>query len=252
MNSIADHSVYKKINSLENLQIFMQYHVFAVWDFMSLLKSLQRHITCVELPWRDSIYDPKLVRLINEIVLGEESDVDEQGNPSSHFDLYLQSMEEIGASRENILSFIQDFDTARLDTELRKIVDFHLHLAKYGHVIEVAASFFFARENIIPLMFEKIVRVIESHELPCPKLNYYLKRHIELDGEEHGPLAKNCFESLVKTSADKALAERAKVQSLSMRESLWSLIEKKIQEREAVSNNSINESNKSFLHSYNI
>jgi hypothetical protein len=48
---IMNHKVYSVINDLDDLRIFMKYHVYAVWDFMSLLKALQNNLTCTSIPW---------------------------------------------------------------------------------------------------------------------------------------------------------------------------------------------------------
>ena len=82
----------------------MEYHVYAVWDFMSLLKALQIELTCTTLPWKP-VGDTKIRRLINSIVLEEESDVDADGNPSSHYEMYLDAMIECGADTKKIESF---------------------------------------------------------------------------------------------------------------------------------------------------
>ena len=38
---LVDHSVYRAIGSMEDLRVFMQGHVFAVWDFMALSTTLE-------------------------------------------------------------------------------------------------------------------------------------------------------------------------------------------------------------------
>ena len=72
---IINHKVYSVINDIDDLKIFMEYHVFAVWDFMSLLKSLQNNLTCTNIPWFP-VGSAETRYLINEIVAGEESDID--------------------------------------------------------------------------------------------------------------------------------------------------------------------------------
>ena len=102
---LLSHKVYSQINDLQGLQKFASFHVFAVWDFMSLLKSLQIGLTSVSLPWLP-VGSANTRYLINEIVTGEESDVDEQGKRMSHFELYKQAMEQMGASSEAIDTLI--------------------------------------------------------------------------------------------------------------------------------------------------
>jgi len=222
---LSHHPMYENLNSIENLRVFMKYHVFAVWDFMSLLKSLQKEITCTTIPWKESTYEPELVRLINEIVLGEESDVDAAGNPTSHFALYLKAMEEVGADTAPILNFLEDLDFEKLPIELASILKFHLSLAENGKVHEVASSFFYGREKLIPEMFQSIVDVIKKAGLDCPSLIYYLERHIEVDGGEHGPMALKCLSQLTDTEAKKSEATLMAVKSLEMRWDLWDFIQ---------------------------
>src|SRR5258706_11224465 len=75
---IINHKVYSAINDIDDLKVFMQYHIFAVWDFMSLLKALQNNLTCTSVPWfPKGSADTR--HLINEIVVGEESDIDYSG-----------------------------------------------------------------------------------------------------------------------------------------------------------------------------
>src|ERR1700748_1584104 len=94
---LTEHNLYKNIRSVNELVVFMEHHVFAVWDFMSLLKSLQQNLTCTTLPWMP-VGNANTRYLINEIVTGEESDVDEHGHRTSHFELYLKAMEQAGCS----------------------------------------------------------------------------------------------------------------------------------------------------------
>ena len=221
---LQNHRLYGAIRGQRELKIFMQYHVFAVWDFMSLLKSLQRTITCVNVPWFESVYDPELVRLINEIVLGEESDRTVDGKAISHFSLYLAAMKEIDADTTLIESFLKTRDYSLMPKELATVIDYHLQMAQSGKLHEVAACFFYGREKLIPAMFSSFVSELKLQKIHCPSLMYYLERHIEVDGQEHGPLALKCLNLLTDNSQKRSEAEAAAIKSLEMRESLWNFI----------------------------
>src|SRR6266571_8150832 len=101
---LLDHPVYAEVASVADLRRFMEDHVFAVWDFMSLLKRLQQDMTCIKVPWFPAD-NAKAARLINDIVIGEETDVDPDGSYVSHLALYLRAMAEIGASTRQFEKF---------------------------------------------------------------------------------------------------------------------------------------------------
>jgi hypothetical protein len=219
------HPVYHSFNRLEGITHFMRYHVFAVWDFMSLLKALQHRLTCVSVPWRPSGHPPEVVRLINQIVLGEESDLDQHGHPTSHFELYLKGMEEIGAPIGEMREFVSTLDMNLIPQGAREFVKHNLQVAQHGHIVEVAASFFYGREKLIPDMFEAIVATLKKEKVHAPTFLYYLERHIEVDGGEHGPLALRCLDHLTHNDeALKSLALSAGTRALKERQALWDYV----------------------------
>ncbi|RZJ88688.1 MAG: DUF3050 domain-containing protein [Chryseobacterium sp.] len=198
-DSIVNHRVYSEIKTLKDLRIFMQYHVYAVWDFMSLLKVLQINLTCVSVPWFP-VGSGKIRSLINEIVAGEESDVDLEGDQKSHFELYLESMVQCGANTSSInafvsalksgLTFEDAFAIAKTPLAAQEFVKFTFSVIN-GKKTHVQASVFtFGREDLIPNMFTTMVNDLNSsfpNELTIYK--YYLDRHIEVDGDHHSQLA---------------------------------------------------------------
>ncbi|MBC5993258.1 DUF3050 domain-containing protein [Pontibacter cellulosilyticus] len=196
---LLEHNVYQSLETLEDLKTFMQHHVFAVWDFMSLLKGLQRDLTCVTLPWVPK-GSPVTRRLINEIVLEEETDVDQEGNPVSHFELYLRAMEECGADKTQINSMLKSIaegmsvssalDHILVDASVKHFVRNTFSIIKSGKTHALAAAFTFGREDLIPDMFRNLIA--DLNERFPGKLDtfiYYLDRHVQLDEEVHTPLA---------------------------------------------------------------
>jgi hypothetical protein len=205
-NVLIQHPLYAKIDSIEKIQIFMENHVFAVWDFMSLLKALQIKLTCVSLPWTPSEH-PNARRLINEIVFAEESDVNARGEAVSHFEMYRESMLQLGANTKTIDAFVQaiisgnslasELAMVDINSATRDFVSYTFEVIHRGKAHEIAALFTFGREDLIPDMFTEIVKNLGQKEhANVADLVYYLDRHIELDGDEHGPLALKLIEDL--------------------------------------------------------
>ncbi len=229
------HPVYSAISTMDELKTFMEAHVFAVWDFMSLLKALQIKLTCVELPWRP-VADPELRHLINEIVLAEESDVSADGRHMSHFELYHESMVKAGANTSKIDALVMGLQEGRswqavlqeLDIPIgvKNFVDFSVSTAMEASPHEIAAVFTFGREDLIPDMFSRIVDDLQQRfPNQLADFRYYLDRHIELDGDEHGPMALRMVAHLCGDDAKKwEEAEAAALAAIRMRERLWDAV----------------------------
>ncbi|THH41788.1 DUF3050 domain-containing protein [Neolewinella litorea] len=231
---LTTHRIYDLLRDVDDIRIFMEQHVYAVWDFMSLLKALQNELTCTTLPWKPSP-NPRTARFINEIVLGEETDVDRHGVPVSHYELYLEAMEEIGADTSPIRGLLSRIDSlASARTVLREaglgkgvtsFVDYTFELIAGGEAHQIAAAFTFGRESIIPELFIEILNGSPEDKSRFPRLVYYLERHIEVDGDEHGPLseamvAELCGQDVTKWAEAQSVAQEA----LRRRIGLWDAI----------------------------
>lgn len=202
---VLQHPLYDSVTDRQALIQFMQQHVFAVWDFMSLLKRLQREMTCVHVIWQPSA-DPQSCRFITEILLGEECDEDGHGGYLSHFELYRLAMLEIGADVQPIDRFLTRLSNGEsvshalndpaILTATRDFVSFTIRLAEQGSPWCVAAAFFYGREDLIPAMFSRLVEVLSQEGRSLPRFLHYLQRHIELDGDSHGPLADRLLQQL--------------------------------------------------------
>eukprot|EP01047_Picozoa_sp_COSAG01_P003339 COSAG01_NODE_97_length_26660_cov_100.642935_11_plen_271_part_00 len=238
--ALVNHPIYEDISTLRDLQIFMEHHVYAVWDFMSLLKSLQQQITGSTTPWLPS-NNKVATRLINEIVLGEESDETTDGKFSSHFEMYLRSMIDCGASVSPINDFLNlvrdgvDVRDAvsRVDAppSVQTFVGNTFSTIESNQTVRIAAAFTFGREDLLPAIFEKIVdRLNLRNHGKLDNFRYYLNRHIELDADEHGPMAERMVESLCGSSTiNWQLAELAAKDALQARLCMWDGMHQRIQ-----------------------
>lgn len=201
---LTQHPIFSQIKTIESLCIFMETHVYAVWDFMTLLKCLQFNVSGYDLPWKPSRFPSEVGRLINEIVTGEETDIMPDGTYLSHFELYLKAMEEVGADTNKVKRFVNDVEPLSIKmpstvvpAEAAIFMMNTMNVVYHGHISEVAAWFLYGREAVIPNMFRKLLDDIGITEQDAPLFHYYVKRHIEVDGNEHGPAAQRMLDSIL-------------------------------------------------------
>lgn len=238
---IVLHPMHDAVRSLEHVRVFMEHHVFAVWDFMSLLKALQVHLTCTTWPWMPK-GDATTRFLINEIVCGEESDTDENGVRLSHFEMYLNAMREAGANQQPILDVLHSLRMgSTIDDALRQtiipdtarmFVRYTFDVINSGKPHVMAAVFTFGREDLIPDMFLSLVRTLQqTFPDQLSGFLYYLERHIEVDGGHHSQLALKMTASLCGSDPQKwEEATSAVLEALRRREALWQGVYNQISE----------------------
>lgn len=230
--ALLEHPIYRHIDHLPALRLFMEHHVFAVWDFMSLLKELQRRLCCTTVPWMPS-GQPLGSRLINEIVLAEESDEDGHGGFLSHFELYHRAMTACRASTSAIDEFLAAIragkpvatalESARVPASVRRFVRRTFAVIEEGSSAAIAAAFAFGREDLLPALFRRVVEELNvRHAGGLADFRHYLDRHIGLDEAEHGPMASKLITLLCGTHEDRwQAAQHAALQALEARKDLW-------------------------------
>ncbi|CAI8360162.1 MAG: Uncharacterised protein [Owenweeksia sp. TMED14] len=238
---ILNHPLYESMISLKEVRIFMEHHIYAVWDFMSLLKTLQQNLTSTDSAWTPT-KDRASRKLINEIVCAEESDVDLNGNPASHYELYLDAMRQAGAETRPIIKFVQKlqegfkqreivrYNISESDEDCLNFIKSTQKIINRGKTHEIAAAFTFGREDLIPDMFTSIIKkMYKEHPSELSAFVYYLDRHIELDADEHGPMALKMIHNLCKDDDQKwQEVEDTSIEALKARLTFWNRIQNKL------------------------
>lgn len=230
---LQHHPIYRAVDSLPRLRCFMQQHIYAVWDFMCLLKATQSVVAPAQQPWLPA-KETALRRFINDLVLGEESDEwlqDGQVIYVSHFELYQTAMLEIGAGIKHSKEFLHLVNTLGIDAALRAPVaplaarqfmrsTFDALASGKPHV--VMAFLAAGREHIIPDMFRALLREMAIEEASAPAFHYYLNRHVVLDEDRHGPMALRLLEMLCNGDATRiAEAQNAAASAIRARLAFW-------------------------------
>ena len=244
---LLKHPLYSKVKTIEDLHTFLESHVYAVWDFMSLLKALQSRLTCTTTPWF-ATNNPETRYLINEIVLAEETDLTLDGRRQSHYEMYIEAMQACGADTTKINIFLSEVQSLQnifvaikksdLHLNIKAFLDFTFRVIEEGKPHEIAAAFTFGREDLIPSMFHAILKNFQNQfpEIDLSKLVYYFERHIELDADEHGPMAMQMINELCGEDDQKwREVEEVSVLALEKRIGLWNAIEEEISQQLSMS-----------------
>lgn len=224
----------RQLRTPKDWRTFAEHHVFAVWDFMSLLKRLQREVTGFDVPWLPAA-DRHVARFINEMVLAEESDDDGAGGFTDHFTLYRCAMREAGADCGPIKALLAGLRARQpwrdalaasgAPAPAAQFVADTLAVAEDGAPHEVAAVFFFGRESLLPQLFADLLRQVTVAAPELKTLRYYFARHITLDGEEHGPMAERLLLGLCGNHPQRRLeAQLAAKRALEARAKLWQAV----------------------------
>lgn len=240
--ALLEHPIYHDLRSPRALRVFMEHHVFAVWDFMSLLKALQQRLTCASVPWIPS-NEGIGGRLINEIVVAEETDEDGRGGFASHFDLYRRAMIGFGADTSLVDAVLKRLAagqpvadalrSAEVSPAIGQFVGHTFDVIESGDLCRIAATFTFGREDLLPGLFQKIVdELAQQAGSGLDEFKYYLLRHVELDGDQHGPMASRLIASLCGDDKSKwRISQQAAVVALQARLMFWDAIHRAVGSR---------------------
>jgi hypothetical protein len=227
--AVTRHPLFFAEWTRDTLRRVMEHHVVAVWDFMSLVKTLQKGLISQEVPWLPAV-DPSMARAINRLVLDEESDhIASLGFTGSHFELYLSAMDEVGANTDPMERFLAQLamgipfalalESSKLPATAQRFARHTMHICQRS-IHEVAASFLFGREDIIAEVFGRVLTRLPQDEYPI--FEAYLNRHADADENEHASLARQILVQLCGTSERRwQEATEAAASSLAARMRLW-------------------------------
>jgi hypothetical protein len=232
---LDQHRVYACLRSRRDLAIFMQHHIYSVWDFMSLIKYLQARLAPAVMPWVPGNTSAAVKHFINSLVLEEESDclsaADETPLYGSHFELYCRAMQEAGADPSRAWQFVDLVVARGIDQALRSELippaarqfttqTFAFIATEQPHI--VAAALALGREHVIPGMFRAFLARMGIDEAEAPAFHFYLNRHIHLDEDFHGPLSLQLVQELCAGDSSKLdEAQQAAKTALQARIDFW-------------------------------
>ncbi|WP_081210590.1 DUF3050 domain-containing protein [Salegentibacter sediminis] len=218
LKNFRNYPIHHYINNKQQLQVFMEHQVFAVWANMSLLNSLKEEFTKTTNPWLP-IGDPDLRYLINKIILQEESARNYSGNHQSKFEIYLDAMAATGANTENITNFLRHVShgtdifliiaASKMPIRIKRFIKTIFDIISEGKSHKIATAFVYSQAGISALNLIKTILEIEKETTIDLKLyKYYLHLEAESDlSSSFEILEILCGKSMEKWKDTEAIAE---------------------------------------------
>lgn len=188
------HEIYNNLESIDYLRNFLENQSFIVWNFIGLVKVLQHHLTCLEVPWVPSEH-PNLRRTINQIVLEEESGIALHGTSLSHLEFFIRGMSKMGAKTNQIdllLALIKKGDTLEecleqlcISPALKSYLAYSFNVIRTKELHKIAGILAFSNIHLMPDFFHELY---ENPNLPkenISTLQFYFRRKQELEKNEY-------------------------------------------------------------------
>jgi hypothetical protein len=224
----------QSIGCLSDLKVFMENHVYAVWDFMCLTKQLQHHLAPSGSPWVPK-YSAESRRWVNEIILGEESDITIDGvSHLSHFESYVVAMDEIGIDTTWIkkwpdlvgdIGWANAIEHPNVPEPAKHFMSETKSFVDSDKPWVICAALALGREDLLPEQFQSVLNQLQVMEIPSHTFNWYLARHVEIDGNEHGPAARRLLMELCAGDPEReAEATEAALRAIKARMKYWDMI----------------------------
>lgn len=200
----VEHPIFPRLKSLEAVKVFMEHHIWCVWDFMYLAKSVHSSLSGRG-AWSPSPC-PETLADFNDILATEETDIGPTGKLGSHFEFFVEAMEQAGADTIPVRAFQRQVELgeapllamrkSKAPTSAIQFVSATMNDAS-GPTHIRAASFCLAREDLVPRLLRRLRRYVPWNHPRLEMLKWYVDRHIELDTVHHGPTGRRILAAVI-------------------------------------------------------
>lgn len=218
----SHHLVYSKLTSMKKIQCFVSYHIFAVWDSIKLLKSLQNKMS-IALTKEYSAYPSELKRLINKIVFAQTSDLYPYGQPNDNFAIYLRAIAEMEINPDYFLwDFLEAPDNLdSLKPGIKELVEFNLAIVRTGTTAEIMAAFFCGREKLNSTLFTSGIEILKREGKECSILANYLARLLLENNFQSELISLELINYICQDEAESVRALQTGLEALNLKQQLW-------------------------------